>query len=372
MFNLFNRMEEILFSDIFSVITEYLIPKELYHLTKVCKRYQEIITLDNIKKCIFREMYRRLSDIFFNDTDEFISVLVKNNCVISGSFIIQCMLGECWDDSDINIHVKNKNEMMIDYYYEYFFKKRNLNVIKTTISESDFNDSIIDNGIVSYLYHKNYRTPGETHYKMNDIIFELYNTKINISLFTKKSISKHIMRYYSYDICKNICYFSCENFKPNNISIVVEMDDIFDKCIKFPIKHWNYQILKPICEKYIHRGFSFYFIKNGQKIIDNFRMLELLGWKLFYLKPIDQPKNIFIQLRSKKYEYYISDNIVFREPYINPNNIRIQMYTINDINIKDFIKIRLCDFNEKCVLRSLYPNKIHFHELYLPIIYVAQ
>jgi len=47
----------------------------------------------------------RLKDVFKNNLPTFNVLMKETGCFISGSFIIKCILGEHWDNSDVDIYV---------------------------------------------------------------------------------------------------------------------------------------------------------------------------------------------------------------------------------------------------------------------------
>src|SRR5438128_2481895 len=95
--DIFNLPQDIIYN-----ISEYLAPIHVYNFTKTCKYY---MTTVEIKLVIIKEINRRLTIIFGDKLAGFKNVMRDTCSMISGSFILQCILGEYWDKSDIDIFV---------------------------------------------------------------------------------------------------------------------------------------------------------------------------------------------------------------------------------------------------------------------------
>ena len=96
---------EVLCSDWFIYnIKEHLVPKDFLMLKYVCKYYHKNITVMDVKRCIISNINLRLKKILGDNYDTFIKYISKHNVAISGSFIIQCILEEYYEDSDIDIY----------------------------------------------------------------------------------------------------------------------------------------------------------------------------------------------------------------------------------------------------------------------------
>lgn len=99
---------EIVFSDhVFAIIKSFLVPKDLCALLSVCGHVSKHISVREIKCRICDEIDRRLDLIFENNIDSFKSTMTHLETVIGGSFVTQCILGEMWEHSSIDIYVTN-------------------------------------------------------------------------------------------------------------------------------------------------------------------------------------------------------------------------------------------------------------------------
>jgi len=75
---------------------------DLWRLRRTCKTLQKKIQGPMVQEVQLSIIRRRMRDIGL-DVDELDKYLVKTKSVISGSFIVQCMLGLKWDSSDIDV-----------------------------------------------------------------------------------------------------------------------------------------------------------------------------------------------------------------------------------------------------------------------------
>lgn len=99
-------MENVLYGDPLTYhISTYLLPKDLYNIKYVNKTFYQFINTKMITRSINKEIYKRLLTYFGQYTDHFLELLYENNGIISGSFILQCILGVYWAKSDIDIYI---------------------------------------------------------------------------------------------------------------------------------------------------------------------------------------------------------------------------------------------------------------------------
>src|SRR5437868_9219660 len=91
----------ILKQDNIQCILSFLKPKFAYNFIITCKLFHLKF---NIKSNLIYEINFRLNKIFGDKTDDFKQLLKDTNSVISGSFIIQCLLNEYWN-TDIDIYI---------------------------------------------------------------------------------------------------------------------------------------------------------------------------------------------------------------------------------------------------------------------------
>ena len=100
-----NYLDLLEFKDIIdNVLYQYLNPIDIWNFYPYESNKNSIF-----EKCLIFNINERLKDVFGDDYDTFKKGMNDNNLVISGSFILQCILGERWQ-SDIDlIHVGMDN-----------------------------------------------------------------------------------------------------------------------------------------------------------------------------------------------------------------------------------------------------------------------
>lgn len=92
--------------------------KTLIKLKLTCTELFLIVNQNALDAACSLQVQHRLQQVFEDQYDQFIAELDRSGAVISGSFIIQCILGECWEqqqqqddkngDIDIYVDVKDK------------------------------------------------------------------------------------------------------------------------------------------------------------------------------------------------------------------------------------------------------------------------
>lgn len=164
--------------DIFYGISIYLNCKDTDNLLKLTKTYdnQKII-----QQKIINKINEHINKIFLHDAADFKNLLKKTGSIISGSFLLQIILNEYWQDTDIDIYVPY---CMKDYDVEFieFFKKYEL------IYENHNTYNLCAKGI-EYV----------NTYNVNNKIIQLI--VVDCSLFGMYS---YIISSFDYDFCKNV------------------------------------------------------------------------------------------------------------------------------------------------------------------------
>src|SRR5437762_1587018 len=77
-----------------NVLVEYLNPLDILKITDSSSTFE---------KCLIYHINERLKKIFGDKYLQFKSILSKFNLAISGSFVLQCILGIEWEASDLDI-----------------------------------------------------------------------------------------------------------------------------------------------------------------------------------------------------------------------------------------------------------------------------
>jgi hypothetical protein len=198
-----------------NILVEYLNPLDVI-------LHKDTFGLDYIKKVIIYRIEYKLKLIFQDDYTKFRTILNNDNIVISGSFLIQVILGCDWEHSDIDMFTDLKvdrnymNILRLDYTsniifedkditdtYGYFKEKfKCLNGGNVGISDSfEYFNNLKIHDILDYKYHNK---------KLQITCIDpeaLYsqNVEVNKETFIS-SINEYIKKDFDFDICTNIFY----------------------------------------------------------------------------------------------------------------------------------------------------------------------
>jgi len=259
---------------LFNELIHYLCPNDLIILLKlfpskikqILQAYETNSTeiIDNWFKLYFKTKY-----------PEFVKQMWKNKAIISGSFILQCIWNETWEESDIdifipiqNVQLKNTNSQngrtpitLLEEFlytdhsncytynasrYGSAFSRKDLDVIRnykrgqSKKRKSTFGDSLKLNPCT------------------NSVIFQTILVKTSPTI---SKITEFMYKNFDFNICKNVFYYD-ENGKAhiqlsNKYQIMthqtefnakISCDETFYKRIFIDLKRYN---------KYNHNGVKF-------------------------------------------------------------------------------------------------------------------
>lgn len=168
-------LDIVLFGDCFLHIKNNCCPKDLWLLAQTCHYYNKLIIKDTLTESLLNQINKRLYYIFGDNLSIFKEEMKNNNAVISGSFIIQCILGEYWKDSDIDIYIPR-----------YYADNHNL-----TISGNQ--TSSIDKFLLSFMKVSDSKWLGRYRQGREEITqvrtFERYYHKLHQPIKSKKNVS---------------------------------------------------------------------------------------------------------------------------------------------------------------------------------------
>jgi len=204
-------MEEVLFGDPFqNHESNYLTPVDLYNLCQTCKQYKKTITKQYFEKATIKEIRRRLLYLYKTKTNlyNFLTNLKKG--VISGSFIIECILDNYCDE--------------IDCYYP------NTVHFNKEVSRFKMNDYF-------------------SKYYLDQIVLSSFDTTMRHMILKTNNVHLFIDSEFDFDICKNRYWYT------NKDQLYVKsFNQILSKKAVSPynIKTPNHRELK-----YINKGFTF-------------------------------------------------------------------------------------------------------------------
>jgi hypothetical protein len=307
-------------------------------LSLSCKKYNKTITKENIKKNTVDEINRRLRIIFGDDCMELMQILREGGAIISGSFIIQCMLGETWKNATI--------------------------IIKSATPEFS---------CVSILHSEKYESLDSIREFMAKYR-RMPSKKQPECVVTKYEVNKipvELILLESYKFChldkKNTYNVASDNLLVNN------MQDIFTKCIKLYSNSGNIVDSKFFSKMYL-RGFKFYKSNNDRTILSNADIYQLMC------------NSIKIKGKRKRKEcdsYLIKNNFTMKGGIINcwvntKERGRYKPYPVFDIDMRSphyasivsssispigvDVRINKCtDHKNYCITKFLYPKVEHYH-----------
>jgi hypothetical protein len=192
--------------DLFNLICEKLNNKDLYSLycvneeiKKKITKFLEIRTLSSISK--------KLEEVFENSIHEFLRALKESYAVISGSFLLQNILNEFYEFSDVDIYIPTSLNFSKPSYkpqtpLDIFCKKH----IRNANECCDYEDIAPEIDFV-----RNYK---------NDKI------KIQLVFVNTECIKSFILKYFDFNVCKNIY--------DGNKLYIEDIKNLLNKEILFP------------------------------------------------------------------------------------------------------------------------------------------
>lgn len=262
------------------VIAPYLNIKDIYNMSLVSGTLYKRMDEKYIMKHIQKRIVYGLQQIFGDNYYTFAKKLYESKAVISGSFILQCILNEKWTNSDIDIYVAYNGPY--DQYVE--DKKIVLSSVeeylktKTSYSAEGYYRTLYDvRRTINYFYNKNIMITQDLLWDDSSInattiqVVEIYTNlqcpncmkgmkciKYNDVLERpsfckprKQTLWNHVQNT-GFDICKNMVYFD------KNLNLQLDIKNyrqIINKKTTFSvldIDDFYFRI-----EKYSKRGFLF-------------------------------------------------------------------------------------------------------------------
>lgn len=379
-------MEDLINTDLFNCdLVTYLSPLSLYNLKLTCKSIFKSITVSHIKTSIIYRINMRLSLIFGDKLLEFKKTLNGTKAIISGSFIIQCILSEYWIGSDIDVYFpiignKKYKYSYADPYYEiekYLYENMNFRLNESYDAISGYDGFEQTNGKVNIKYVRTYdisRRNDETNQDVESLIEnnlivdildesvinqenknikEIQVIQININN-NFNDIIEFIRDTHDFDICKNVYYV--ENNK--DMINIFKLMDILNKTTEFKI---GYRLGASIerSKKYASRGFN---------MINNMSYIDIAN-KSYNLKhnTVDHNK-LIAEGNVLKYENY---DEALKETIITEVHHKYIIYNIVEIDENKYeILDDVVDKNHFCELirssqkfkRSLYVKGDKFQD----------
>jgi hypothetical protein len=392
-------------ADIFdNVLTPVLVPIDLYNLARTCKKYQKNIKMSHIKKSAICEINRRLYKILGDGFDEFKNMMRGADATISGSFVIQCILGEHWQDSDIDIYVDEqlyfdfrcniqRFNALFDADDEYEEQELSIEIDTNQINLESESKKIInentedektcesdDKNILKYMkknyhiekIHTGYRE--DTTYIVDFIVNE---TKIQ---FIANEPGKNFILDYDFNICKNTYKYEDVFDRDTNL-FIYRINEIFTKYTNFAATYDYKKSIKRYI-KYHNRGFDFY--SGADKITSHNIWNHMnINNNIFKIVPVNESyKKCKSMMMSDLYDFaYIEDGIYYKESsndgiyckeLSNHENIRVKnrysrknkIFKIENEELTFHrAGVKQCHKSQsfECLFNHFNPNICHFH-----------
>lgn len=191
------------------------------------------IGVGDIKNNIIRQIHTRLQRLLKNQYDFFIKYIKTNQIALSGSFILQCILGEYWDNSDIDMYLYTNTDK--DNYFDVLeIEKEVLTYEKIQAIKNEYADFIDITHII------------------NRKVFDKRIQTIKISCDESyDGFKKFVLTTFDLDICKNIFQYvnGVEVVYVHDFGKLINRRDNFDG--NFLLEKTKKRIYK-----YINRGFD--------------------------------------------------------------------------------------------------------------------
>ena len=251
-------MQEILTGDVFKyIIAEKLSSTDLFHLSETFKDHQDRMS-NLIKSKTIKELEKILANEFGDLYQDFENLLGTTGSVISGSIIIQAMLNEYWENTDIDIFVP-----MIGNNISYTEHRNPMTEI------DDFMFSVFK--FVDYIAVGRYSDDIDNHIRFIRNFERKYgeqerNKKYRIQIIiidvSREDLPKFILENFDLDICKNILSFSVnsdlQKYSASHVKKLYThaLSEIVTKKTTFKIGNRIGSTVER-CKRYEKRGFTF-------------------------------------------------------------------------------------------------------------------
>jgi hypothetical protein len=237
----------VLKGNVSQVIMGFLDPIDIW-------RYHQTFHINKqISYAIFKRRVMEKIDDWFKEFfgeryNEFRQIMVDTACIVSGSFIIQVILGETWEGSDVDIFMGMDSHKTVGHEIPY---ESNVSLLDYFLYTFDGTFCSVGNGATYTSEFGNPLHRTQTYnYKNKDI-----NTVSLLLHSNIQTIGDHIYDYFDFDICKNLLYYSNDGMHLNihsvNQILTKKTECKFGKSRDAPNK------LLARYRKYKNRGFAF-------------------------------------------------------------------------------------------------------------------
>lgn len=358
-----------------------------YYNNQPIKNDEKFFQLETTQTFMCNLIRSKLESLGIN-VQEFDNELVKNNSIVSGSFILQCMIGKFWDNSDIDIFGEITQDSIITKREDikptvvqtdifcpihkmelYGWKFHNVypdvsnkdQIPQSTdinfMPEGLGNPNNIYGGIIGYGYSRKYDFEFK---KGNPIIYNFIGTRINPVQYVMECFDLSIVRNY-YD------------GKTVQLSYPLHIVNMHARLLRFTDSmNFMYEIsdrVKARIKKYEARGFK---IKRHRHYECLYEMAKFRNYSYSISRALERNKKLHYKLPFE----YKDDTI--RLESSNINRIKIEtaeyIYKIIKYNKKPFPEFVLLVLehkeDEQC--RNLLSEPVYGLKLILRIFWVRE
>lgn len=258
--------EEVMLGNVFdNVILPLLTTKEVYALRCVSKKclqkFNRAYMYCFMKKCIID----RLKKMYGTDYHDFVQVMANYNAVISGSFLIQCLLNEEWgSSSDLDIYFSQAGGYSGQYRYERF--KGFFQHISTEYDEiwNDEKGEPLYHRLCGVIGITNFIYPNPTSINKIQTVEIGDDSRSPVNLFGNNTansqnknyigiLKKHINKT-GFEVCRNSANFYYKKGKIELNLSIFDLKQVLSKRTKFVILDGEDFLYR--AHKYQLRGFS--------------------------------------------------------------------------------------------------------------------
>ncbi len=376
-------MELSLFGDPLLEIINYLTSKDILNLVASSADCVKVLKYYHFEQAVIREINRRLRNIFKDKYDDFKMEMQKNSAVISGSFILQCILCEDWKVSDIDIYVPVRDVTLTTTPGRSYTDLENFlynNIALTELYSGQYDNTIILGTRKYASYTEKYlkeveggQNPNITYQINRENRLKYINTDMSPIQIIQidchpEEVNDFILNDFDFDIIKSNYYISdgIEYLTIVNLPNILKRETQFQISDKY--RHeWDRK------KKYEERGFKFtynkdphMYIKSSKGIIDEHFIIfevEQLDKNEFQLlsrnfEKIDNVHHCLSELQNftnyaRMHNRYVPFGLVpFDVHFIYPDVIHLDGF-------------HECQNEKECPIKCFFPKQKHIHMTYM-------
>lgn len=334
------------------VIGNYIDKVDFYTMRVISKSFYKLF-INNIIKSTFFRIKNRLKYIFKDNINKFFNILEENKAIISGSFILSCILNEEYKcelnyNSDIDIYIYNKDEELDNNFSP---------ICNFLYEDCSFKDSSATRGCYDEFTEISFvRTYTNFQYTKhcNKV------TKFDVINVNKEDVKGTINKVFDFDILKNLFYISNGKLILN----VNDLGNILRKIINFN-STLNLESTIQRMNKYKNRGFTVeipnnidnLILSSSSRLISAFEdPLKRKKMELFIFKTLET-ENCELLLHENCYKL-ISGNMILLKACKSFAQITANIFLIDNTINKNFKKV---DCTDKCIYKLFQLPDKHIH-----------